>query len=113
MIFRGKEMSIDYRLIGRRIKKARKTANLTQENLAELMDVSVGYISQVERGFTKANLLTLDNICMHIGTDLIYVLTGFTKDGEDYVMDDFYREFYELPEKHRGIVIDIVDAFLK
>ena len=106
-------MSIDYRLIGRRIKKARKTANLTQENLAELMDVSVGYISQVERGFTKANLLTLDAICTHIGTDLIYVLTGFTKDGEDYVMNDFYREFYELPERSRNIVIDIVDAFLK
>ena len=106
-------MSIDYRLIGRRIKKARKKANLTQENLAELMDVSVGYISQVERGFTKANLLTLDAICTHIGTDLIYVLTGFTKDGEDYVTDDFYREFYELTEWSRNIVIDIIDTLQK
>lgn len=106
-------MSIDYRLIGRRIQKARKRANQTQENLAELMDVSVGYISQIERAVVKANLSTIDNICTHIGTDLIYVLTGFSKKNEGFDMDDFSREFYELPEDRRNIVIDIIDALTK
>ncbi len=73
-------MSVDYKLIGKRIKKARKRTNITQENLAELMDVSSGYISQIERGVTKANLTTIDNICNHIGCDLSYIITGISAD---------------------------------
>ena len=43
-------MSIDFKLIGSRIKTTRKKAGRTQEWLAEQIDVSVGYISQIERG---------------------------------------------------------------
>ncbi|HIU48528.1 MAG TPA: helix-turn-helix transcriptional regulator [Candidatus Avimonoglobus intestinipullorum] len=43
-------MSIDYSLIGARIQARRKQMHLTQEQLAEALSVSVGYISQVERG---------------------------------------------------------------
>lgn len=69
-------MSINYRCIGKRLQMARKKSNITQEELAELMDVSAGYISQIERGVTKPNLIMLDNICTHIGCDLVYILKG-------------------------------------
>ncbi len=46
-------MSMDYNLIGSRIKQRRREAMLTQENLAEKLSVSVGYVSQIERGITK------------------------------------------------------------
>ncbi|MDE6469462.1 MAG: helix-turn-helix domain-containing protein [Eubacterium sp.] len=69
-------MSIDYKLIGKRIQKSRKIADITQQKLAELMDVSVGYISQIERGITKPNLTTIDNICKHLKCDLNYIITG-------------------------------------
>ena len=49
-------MHIDYKLIGERIKKIRKACGLTQEILAEKLNVSIGYISQVERGITKISL---------------------------------------------------------
>ena len=48
--------NIDYILIGKRIKAARKALGMTQEKLAEELDVSIGYISQVERGVTKISL---------------------------------------------------------
>ncbi|MDE5984360.1 MAG: helix-turn-helix domain-containing protein [Eubacterium sp.] len=69
-------MSIDYKLIGKRIQKSRKKVNITQQELAELLDVSVGYISQIERGITKPKLTTIDNICSHIHCDLNYIITG-------------------------------------
>lgn len=69
-------MSIDYKLIGKRIQKSRKKANITQEELAELLDVSAGYISQIERGITKPRLTTIDNICNLIHCDLNYIITG-------------------------------------
>ena len=55
-------MDVDYRAIGRRIKMRRKAAGKTQDKLAEALSVSVGYISQLERGVTKINLETLYRI---------------------------------------------------
>ena len=46
-------MSIDYKLLGERIKQQRRIKGTTQENFAEYLNVSVGYISQIERGITK------------------------------------------------------------
>ena len=41
-------MKLDYAEIGRRIARRRKQQNLTQEFLAELVDVSPQYISHIE-----------------------------------------------------------------
>ena len=52
-------MNVDYGAIGQRIKQVRRSRDMTQERLAEALSVSVGYISQIERGVTKINLDTL------------------------------------------------------
>lgn len=52
-------MSVDYRIIGQRIKIKRKSIRKTQDHVAEALSVSVGYISQIECGVTKVNLDTL------------------------------------------------------
>ena len=49
-------MLVDYILIGKRIKDYRNKCGFTQGALAEKLDVSVGFISQIERGITKPNL---------------------------------------------------------
>lgn len=43
-------MSLDYLLMGRRIRRLRKARKWTQEQLAELTGTSSGFISLVERG---------------------------------------------------------------
>ena len=48
-------MNVDYGAIGQRIKQVRRSRDMTQERLAEALSVSVGYISQIERGVTKIN----------------------------------------------------------
>lgn len=106
-------MQINYKLIGKRIQRARKKVNITQEKLAELMDMSVSYISQVERGITKANLRTLDNICTQIGCSLIYILTGKASDEKEYADSDFCREFYKLSDTGKNITIEIMELLSK
>ena len=56
-------MALDYTIIGERIKLARTKKKLTQENLAEKLDVSVPYLSRVECGDTFINLKRLNQIC--------------------------------------------------
>ena len=41
-------MALDYSVIGQRIKQARLAKNLTQEDLAEQIDISVAFLSRVE-----------------------------------------------------------------
>ena len=49
----GVKMEIDYKVIGQRIKEARRGRGWSQEQLSEELDVTTVYISRVERGSTK------------------------------------------------------------
>lgn len=62
--------------IGKRISEQRKSMGLTQEQLAEQMDVSIQMISNLERGIKAIridNLIRLSEI-LNVSTD--YILTG-------------------------------------
>lgn len=55
-------MELDYKAIGKRIKIARINADMTQERLADLADLSPSHMSNIETGTTKVSLTTLVNI---------------------------------------------------
>ena len=50
---------MDYVELGKRIKAARLAAGLTQEQLAERINLSSGHCAHVERGTTKVSLSAL------------------------------------------------------
>ena len=62
-------MALDYSVIGQRIRKARIDNELTQENLAEKLNVSVAFVSRIERGNTHINLNRLTEICSILNID--------------------------------------------
>lgn len=53
---------MDHKAIGRRIKAARERKGLTQEELAEEVDLSPMHVSVIERGVKLPKLETLINI---------------------------------------------------
>lgn len=53
---------MDYYQIGQRIRKYRKAHNLSQEQLAERIDISVTHMSHIETGNTKLSLPVLVDI---------------------------------------------------
>lgn len=55
-------MELDYKAIGKRIKIARIKADLTQERLAELIDISPTHLSNIETGTTRVSLNTIISI---------------------------------------------------
>ena len=68
--------SAELKAIGNRISTRRKQLNYTQEQIAEMMDVSIQMVSNLERG-NKAikieNLIKISEI-LNVSTD--YILTG-------------------------------------
>ena len=56
-------MALDYNAIGLRIRDIRLNKNLTQEEIATKMGVSIAFLSRVERGHTRINLVRLSELC--------------------------------------------------
>ena len=97
-------MAIDYGVIGSRIKQARLAKNMTQEDLADKIDISVAFLSRVERGNSHINLKRLNQICGLLDVSESYMLTGVANNETNYLD----KEFAELlkkcsPEKQRMI----------
>jgi transcriptional regulator with XRE-family HTH domain len=81
-------MSFDYELIGNRIKKAREVKGLTQEKLAEQLDVSNAYISKIERGRTPINLDRLSELCAVLEETPEYILSGANSSAKDFLRNE-------------------------
>ena len=65
---------MDYIALGRRIKEERLKLNMTQERLAEEVNLSTSYIGQIERGERKLTLDSLINITNCLGVTVDYLL---------------------------------------
>ncbi len=56
-------MRVDYKALGRRIKRMRKKSGMTQAQLAEKVDLTTNYIGYIECNKRKPSLQTLLDIC--------------------------------------------------
>lgn len=89
-------MEIDFKAIGNRIKKVRLKAGFSQEQLAEILNVTPSYMSHLERGTSKINL-----------TKLITIANTFSLDSMDSLLCDNIKEHRsEFYNETREILMD-------
>lgn len=74
-----------------RIRKAREDAGYTREQFAELLDVSVSYLAEVERGRTGVSVKTLKKVCGVLGLSSDYVLFGQERASDAALLDKIHR----------------------
>ncbi len=70
--------SIFIKEMGKRISMRRKQLNLTQEELAELADVSPQLLSTAERGTKALRPENLYKICRALEVSSDFILSGYT-----------------------------------
>lgn len=58
----NKDIIVDYQELGKRIKKLRLEKKITQEKLAETVNISNSHMSHIETGITKASLEVIVSI---------------------------------------------------
>ena len=97
-------MALNYSIIGMRLKQARINKNITQEKLAEMLDLSVAYISRVERGSTEISLKRLVEVCDLLEVSLSYVLEDISPTSSSYLN----KAFTELLENCPAEKIDLI-----
>lgn len=69
-------MSVNYKMIGRRIKGQRRTQRMSQAFLAEQVELSVSYISCIERAKKQVSLEALVRIANSLDTTVDCLLIG-------------------------------------
>ena len=67
--------------MGDRIKETRKNRGLTQENLAEQLDVSVEYVSQIERGIKMPSMQIFVKLVEVLDVSADYLLRDIVSTG--------------------------------
>ena len=82
----------DLKEIGIRIVERRKELKLTQEQVAESMNVSIQMISNIERGNKAIKIDNLLKLCNILKTSTDYILTGKRTDNDfDNLTDKISR----------------------
>ena len=99
-----RQVAIDYSVIGSRIKQARLAKNMTQEDLADKIDISVAFLSRVERGNSHINLKRLNQLCGLLDVSEGYLLNGASSSSENYLDKEFTDLIKSVsPEKQKLI----------
>ncbi len=86
---------IDFKLIGSRIRKARKHLNISQEVLSERLDISTVYLSKVENGKVNASIDLLYNISTYLDIEPATLIYGTNTDINTYLTPEI-KETYSL-----------------
>ena len=68
------DLGIDYKAIGKRLKAARTTKGMKQEDVANILDTTQSYISGIENGANKPGLATLIKLCRIYEVSFDYIL---------------------------------------
>jgi len=99
--------------IGRRIREARTKRGMTQEQLAERTDITIVYLSELERGLKLPSLTVFVRIAetLHVSTDSL--LRDDLESGKEYIYDDLTKKLERLSPKQRIAVSEIIDAYIR
>ena len=74
--------------IGERMRNARKRAGLTQAEVAEKMDLSINYVSDLENGKKNMSLITIASLCQCYQLSADYFLFGIEKSENELTLEE-------------------------
>lgn len=102
-------MDMNVKLIGKRIKHRREAAGLSQERLAEQMNLSKNHISSIERGKSTLTTKSLIDLCNILGGTPDYYLIGEITPETDSITSLIQR----LSPDEQKILHRLLEAYLK
>ena len=103
----------DYRVdMGLRIQALRKERHLTQEEIAEALEVTSKHISEVERGIASLSMERFVKLAKLFDCSLDYLAFGKSIDGEDeYIPEIILETFRKDDEYEKGLLTDYLSLY--
>ena len=99
------------KLLGKRIKEIRKTRELTQEKLAELVDLETSSLSAIESGRAFPSMVTLEKLS-HVLQVPLKVFFDFSEEKTiDDMKSSIAQNVHLLPDKVVKYIYDIAKIY--
>ena len=99
--------------LGRRIKAAREKKQLTQEQLAELVDLSTMHVSVIERGVKLPKLETLINIANVLDVSADVLLQDVINNRAEIFSSEASALMNKLPQEDQQRVLAALRSFIE
>lgn len=103
------EIAVDYDKIGDKIRERRNFLKITQENLANEIDVSASFISDIENGRRKMSLETMIKISIALKTSLDYLILdnmNSTKIKNETKIEELKNLLKPIDENNQAMFLD-------
>lgn len=98
-------------ILSKNIKSARLSSNLTQENLAEMSEISTNFLKDIEGSRSGTSLPTLINICYSLNTTPNQLLKDFFKSNSDK-SENLVQQINLLNDYQKDAVIALIEYFI-
>lgn len=99
---------LDYSALGKRIKEERLRLSLTQEKLAEDVNISTAYLGQIERGERSVTLDKLIPIAVRLGVTVDFLLEDYIKPDKDVSLDRLAQLLSDRTVAEKEMAINIL-----
>lgn len=103
------EVTVNYEDVGNKIRERRNFLKVTQENLANDINVSASFISDIENSRRKMSLETMIKISIALKTSLDYFVLDNVKDiktKNNIKFDELKNILETVDEKKESIFLD-------
>lgn len=99
---------MDYSALGKRIREERLKLNLTQERLAEDINISTAYLGQIERGERSLTLDKLIPLANRLGVTVDFLLAEYIAPSEDKSIDLIRQLFSDKTAEEKELAVHMV-----
>ena len=98
--------NIDYKGMGMRIRAKRKELGLTQEKLAEKVEISTSHMGEIERGTSICSLAVLVNLATVLELNLDTLIKGINTENANKAFSDILDS---MPKDNKQLYIKLCE----
>ena len=106
-------MEINYTDIGKRIQDRRLERGITQEKLAEMIDLTVGHLSGIENGKTKFSFPSIIRIANMLEISVDELLCGSLVQGKPVLQNEYAELLADCSPDEVKLITDTAKAMKK
>ena len=104
---------MDAKAVGQRIKAAREKKNLTQEDLAALVEISPTHVSVIERGAKIPRMDTFVAIANVLEVSADSLLVDVVDHAASSVASELSAAIENLPHNEKMHILKVIDVLLE
>lgn len=96
--------------IGERVRQARTRKGMTQAQLAEALEVSAHFLSNIEQGKQAMNVLTLSDICETLDVSADWILRDCTPEAHRITESEIVRKLQEKSPAEKSAMLRLINS---